>query len=62
MERIGKIAISVAEAEDHGQDEENGEDWEHPNSGPELSLLSSKLLSQTEPSQGDQGDSTVGKS
>ena len=62
MERIGKIAISVAEADDHGQDEENSEDWEHPNSGPELSLLPSKLLSQTEPNEGDQGDNAVGKS
>ena len=62
MERKGNITVSVAEAEDHGQDEENGEDWEHPNSGPKLSLLFSKLLSQTEPNQGDQGDSAVGKS
>ena len=52
----------AVEAEDDGHDEERSEDGEHPNSGPELSLFSSKLLSQTETNQGDQSDSAIGKS
>ena len=62
LEREGNVTVSSAEAEDHGEDEENGEDWEHPNSGPKLSLFSTKLLSQTETNQGDQSDSAVGQS
>ena len=59
---IATMPSAAVEAEDDGHDEERSEDGEHPNSGPELSLFSSKLLSQTETNQGDQSDSAVGQS
>ena len=58
---VCRVNVDV-EAEDDGQNEERGHYWEHPNSGPELSFLSPKLLPQTEPNEGDQGDGAVGKS
>ena len=38
---------------DKGHDEERGENWEHPDSGPEMNISKAELLSQTESSQGD---------
>ena len=62
LDRKGNITVSVAETEDHGEGEEKGEDWEHPNSGPELSFFTTKLLSQTEPKQWDRSNRAVGQS
>ena len=61
LDRKGNIAVSV-QAEVRGHDEERGDDWEHPNSGPELSLFSSEPLAQAEPNQGDHSHSAVSQS
>ena len=47
LDRIDNRAVSV-ETEDHGHDEERGQEREHPHSGPELSFVFSKLPSQAE--------------
>ena len=51
--------VAVHEVVDEGHDEERGEDWQHPNSGPEMNLSKAELLSQTETKQGDESDNTV---
>ena len=47
---------------DKGHDEERSENWEHPHSGPEMNHSKAKLLSQTEPNQGDHSHKAVCRS
>ena len=58
----GELQPTPLKAEYHCQDKRGGDDWEHPDSGPEQELFHPVLLAQEEPSQREQRYSTIGKS